>query len=114
MSELIDKVKLPKEILELVEKTNEPMSLDEIVAKFATGFPFKVRKVANGFEGYVFTITGLVKRKKGDIVKHPNCPEEWEEKYGTACYESKECTHCLGLDASSIDWNRRRKSWVLV
>ena len=114
MSELIDKVKLPKEILELVEKTNEPMSLDQIVAKFNPGFPFRARKVANGFEGHVFTIIGIRHLKKGSIVRHPTCPEEWEEQYGTACYESKECTHCLGIDASSTDWYRSRKSWVLV
>jgi hypothetical protein len=114
MSELIAKVKLPKEILDIVEKTNEPMSLDEIVAKFDPGFPFKARKVANGFEGHVFTITGLVKREKGSITKHPNCDTEWVEKYGGAAYESTECTHCLNLDESRIDWYRHKKSWVLV
>ena len=55
MSELIDKVKLPKEIRDIVEKTNEPMSLDEIVAKFDPGFPFQARRVANSFEGHIFT-----------------------------------------------------------
>jgi hypothetical protein len=109
-----DKIKLPKEILDIVEKTNEPMSLDEIVDKFDPGFPFKARKVANGFEGHVFIITGLSKREKGDIIKYPNCPKEWRDDDGVAVYESEECTHCLGLDDKSTAWYRHLKSWVLV
>lgn len=114
MSELIDKVKLPKEILDIVEKTNEPMSLDEIVAKFDPGFPFRVRKVANGYEGNIFTITGFIVRKKGDTRSHPPCPRVWLEFIGGGCYESAECTHCLGLDSSRVDWLPHTKSWVLV
>jgi hypothetical protein len=114
MSELIDKIKLPKAILEIVEKTNEPMSLDEIVDKFNPPFPFKARKVANGFEGHIFTITGLAQRKKGDIVEPPNCPEKWKDLDGVAVYESEECTHCLGLDDKSTAWHRHLKSWVLI
>lgn len=114
MSELIDKVKLPKEILELVEKTNEPMSLDEIVAKFDPGFPFQARRVANSFEGHIFTITGIRHLKKGSIVGHPTCPKKWIEPDGLPCYESKECTHCLGLEDKSTTWYRHTKAWVLV
>jgi hypothetical protein len=114
MSELIDKVRLPKEILEIVEKTNEPMSLDEIVEKFDPPFPFQARRVTDMFTGHIFTITGLVKREKGDIIKCLNCPMEWRDGDGVAVYESEECTHCLGLHDSSSAWYRHTKSWVLV
>ena len=114
MSELIDKVKLPKEILDIVEKTNEPMSLDEIVDKFNPPFPFKVRKVANGYEGNIFTITGFVVRKKGEMRRHPPCPVVWSESTGEGCYESVECTHCLGGKSTRSDWLPHTKSWVLV
>ena len=109
-----DKIKLPKEILALVEKTNEPMSLDEIVEKFNPPFPFQVRKVANGFEGYIFTIVGCYIRKKGMEIKHFDCPVEWYEVADGRVYISKECTHCLGLNDSCFDWRPGTKSWVLI
>jgi hypothetical protein len=109
-----DKIKLPKEILELVEKTNEPMSLDDIVDKFDPGFPFKARRVTGDFEGHTFTIMGLMERVKGDIAPRSLCPKQWRESETTVNYESEECTHCLGLADNRFNWERHKKAWVLV
>lgn len=46
----MDKVKTGKTefvklVEEIVEKSNEPMSIDEILVKFAPDFPFEIKKV---------------------------------------------------------------------
>ena len=114
MDIVIDKIKLSQEILEIVEKTNEPMSLDEIMEKFNPPFPFQVRKVTDDCSGHIFTIAHVYTYNKGDIVTYANCPVNWRRIHSGRVYRSLECTHCLGLSTEAYAWLPDTKSWVLV